>query len=216
MTSAARDQGTDGRSPPTNHGNVRSEVVAHPPADAREAAAREQILAALDTLEHPFDKDADPVHVTGSAVVVGPRGTVLHVHRRLGRWMQPGGHVDFGESPSDAALRESQEETGLALSHPVDGPRLIHLDVHPAADGHTHLDLRYLLLAADSDPSPPPGESPEVRWCSWAEADALSDAALAGALRAARRQPETQRFLGEADGGTTSESANGAIGQNGG
>jgi len=192
---------------------VRSEVVAHPPADGREAAAQEQILAALDTLEHPFDKHADPVHVTGSAVVVGPRGTVLHVHRRLGRWMQPGGHVDFGESPSDAALRESQEETGLALSHPVDGPRLIHLDVHPAADGHTHLDLRYFLLAADTDPSPPPGESPEVRWCSWEQADALCDAALTGALRAARRQPEAQQFLGEAADGTRSESVNGATSQ---
>jgi ADP-ribose pyrophosphatase YjhB (NUDIX family) len=124
--------------------------------------------------------------------------------------MQPGGHVDIGEGPSDAALRESQEETGLALSHPAGGPRLIHLDVHPAADGHTHLDLRYLLLGADADPSPPPGESPEVRWCTWEEADALSDAALTGALRAARRQPEAQQFLGEAGGVTTSESVNGA------
>jgi len=175
-------------------------VLAHPTVDQPEAVARERILAALDTLERPFDKDADPVHVTGSAVVIGPRGTILHVHRRLGRWMQPGGHVDAGEEPCDAALRESEEETGLALSHPGEGPRLIHVDVHPAADGHTHLDLRYLLLASDADPSPPPGESPEVRWCTWEEAEALCDVALAAALRVARSQPEAQRFAGEARG----------------
>jgi 8-oxo-dGTP pyrophosphatase MutT (NUDIX family) len=188
---------------------VRSEVADHLPADEREGAARARILAALETLERPFDKDADPVHVTGSAIVVGPRGTVLHVHRRLRRWMQPGGHVDAGEGPSDAALRESQEETGLALSHPTDGPRLIHMDVHPAADGHTHLDLRYLVVAADVEPSPPPGESPEVRWCTWEEAEALSDVALIGALRVARCQPEVEQFIGEAGGGATIESSNG-------
>ena len=49
-------------------------------------------------------------------------------------------------------------------------PRLIHLDVHEAALGHTHLDLRYLLLGGDDDPHPPPGESPDARWYSWDEA----------------------------------------------
>ena len=80
-----------------------------------------------------------------------------------------------------AARREALEELGLAVEHPADGPRLIHLDVHEAALGHTHLDLRYLLLGADADPHPPPGESPEARWCSWDEAEAD------GRRRAARR-----------------------------
>ena len=48
------------------------------------------------------------------------------------------------------------------LTHPPGGPRLIHVDVHDAAHGHTHLDLRYLLVAPDRDPAPPPGESPEA------------------------------------------------------
>ncbi len=160
------------------------------PGDERETRARARIAAYLDTLPDPLDRRAGLEHVTGSAVVVGRRGTVLHMHKRLHRWLQPGGHLDPGEAPSDAALRESQEETGLELAHPPGGPRLLHVDVHEAALGHTHLDLRYLLLAPDGDPAPPPGESPEARWFGWDEAGAVADEALVGALRAARLQPE--------------------------
>ncbi len=100
--------------------------------------------------------------------------------------MQPGGHIDAGETPAEAALREATEELGLAVEHPATGPLLIHLDVHEAAHGHTHLDLRYLLLGADADPLPPPDESPDARWCSWEEALAMADAALIDALPLAR------------------------------
>ncbi len=165
-------------------------MTGHSASDAREVSSRTRILESLARLPRPFDEEADLVHVTGSAVVVGRRGTVLHRHKRLHRWMQPGGHIDPEEGPWDAAHRESEEETGLVLRHPDDGPRLIHVDVHDAAEGHTHLDLRYLLLAPDEDPSPPPGESPEARWYSWDEAVAVADAALVGALEVARRQPE--------------------------
>jgi 8-oxo-dGTP pyrophosphatase MutT (NUDIX family) len=104
--------------------------------------------------------------------------------------MQPGGHIDPGETPPVAALRESTEELGLAVTHPAAGPRLVHLDVHEAALGHTHLDLRYLLFGADDDPKPPPGESPDARWFGWDEAMALADAALVDALPLARAAAE--------------------------
>lgn len=169
---------------------VRRAVRDHQPVDDRERRAREQVLTALGQLGRPLDEQADPRHVTGSAVVVGPRGTVLHLHKRLHQWMQPGGHLDPGEAPWEAALRESTEETGLTLRHPAHGPRLIHVDVHNAANGHEHLDLRYLLIAEDAEPSPPLGESPEVRWFSWDEATERADVALRGALVVARRQPE--------------------------
>lgn len=168
---------------------VRASVERFDPRSAREAASRAQILEQLERLPRPFDRDADPVHVTGSAVVLGPRGVVLHLHKRLGRWMQPGGHLDPDEAPWEAALRETEEETGLRPRHPETGPELIHLDVHPAASGHIHLDLRYLLLCDDADPTPPPGESPEVRWCELDDAMALADEALEGALLRVRRDP---------------------------
>jgi 8-oxo-dGTP pyrophosphatase MutT (NUDIX family) len=171
---------------------VVATLQAHAPGDEREARATARVVADLENLADPFDEEAGPVHVTGSAVVVGRRGIVLHMHKRLHRWLQPGGHLDPGEGPWDAALRESQEETGLVLAHPLGGPRLLHVDVHGAAAGHTHLDLRYLLVAPDRAPAPPPGESQEARWFGWDEAAAVADEALLGALRAARLQPEAR------------------------
>jgi 8-oxo-dGTP pyrophosphatase MutT (NUDIX family) len=162
---------------------IRSDVAAFDARTPRERDSRARFLAELDRLPRPFDEDADPVHVTGSAIIVGPRGTVLHFHKRLRRWMQTGGHLESGETPWDAALRESIEETGLPVrAAEGDEPRLVHLDVHPAAEGHVHLDLRYLLVSPDVEPAPPPGESPDVRWFDWDDALELADAALVDAL----------------------------------
>jgi 8-oxo-dGTP pyrophosphatase MutT (NUDIX family) len=166
---------------------VRDLVEAHRPADERERSSRSEMLSALDALVRPWDEAADPVHVTASALIVGRRGIVLHKHRRLGRWMQPGGHLEPGEWPHQAARREATEETGLETADPPGGPRMVHLDVHGAAKGHTHLDLRYLLIGTDEDPVPSPGESPDVRWCTLEEATSLADAALEGALAAVAR-----------------------------
>lgn len=161
----------------------------------REMASQDRFLSELDRLSDPFDRDSSLVHVTGSAIVAGPVGTVLHLHKRLGIWIQPGGHLEVGEEPFEAALREAEEETGLALQHPSDGPFLLHLDVHPAAEGHTHLDLRYLLLSDGSEPAPPAGESQHVRWFSLEEAISITDEALVGGLVRLRRLLEARSDL---------------------
>ena len=163
---------------------VLAAVRARTPVDAREQMSIERFVTEFERLEHPFSEHADPMHVTGSAFVVGPRGVILHRHRILGIWVQPGGHVDLGEAPWDAARRETSEETGLAVAHPGGVPTMIHVDVHPGPRGHTHLDLRYLLDGGDADPKPPPEESQEVAWFSWEQALEITEPDMAGILRA--------------------------------
>lgn len=171
------------------HRRIRRDVVAREPVDRREADSIVAFLAAFDRLEAPLDQESDPIHVTGSGIVVGPRGVILLEHKRLGIWLQPGGHLDPGETPWDASLRESREETGLdvRLAGPIDEhgvPGLIHVDVHAGGRGHTHLDLRYLIDGGDADPAPPEGESQLIDWFAWDAAIDRADPGLRGLLLA--------------------------------
>jgi 8-oxo-dGTP pyrophosphatase MutT (NUDIX family) len=167
--------------------SLRAALRDHDPRDAQERRSRARSLAFLDWLTSPFDEEADPAHVTGSAVVVDGEGRVLlHRHKRLGIWLQPGGHVDPGESAADAAIRETLEETGLEAAHPDGAPRLVHIDVHEGPRGHLHLDVRYLLLADGSAAlRPAAGESPDVAWFTRDEVDEVGDASLRSAVDAA-------------------------------
>jgi 8-oxo-dGTP pyrophosphatase MutT (NUDIX family) len=167
---------------------VTAALAAHRPRDERERRSLSRTRALVGWLRAPLDERADPTHVTGSALVLDEHDRILlHRHKRLGIWLQPGGHLEPGESPADAAVRETLEETGVEARHPEGGPRLVHVDVHEGPRGHVHLDLRYLLLADASAPlRPAAGESRAVAWTDAALARTRSDASLAAGLAAAR------------------------------
>lgn len=164
----------------------------HGSVDQAERDAVAHLRRLLRAADDPFLRTTLPAHVTASAVVLDPNTgrVLLHLHRRLGRWLQPGGHVEAGERPEDAAVRETIEETGLSVGHPDAGPTLIHLDEHPGPDGHVHLDLRYLLLADQDAPARRGGEQtgvgpgPTLRWASADEVRQLSDRSLSRAMDA--------------------------------
>jgi 8-oxo-dGTP pyrophosphatase MutT (NUDIX family) len=162
---------------------LRSRIERIDPVDQRECDSIAATLERLDALDDPFSRMALG-HVTASAFVVSSRGVILHRHRLLGIWIQPGGHVDAGESPEEAALRETLEETGLRARH-FDPVELFHVDVHVGPKGHRgpidhlHYDLRYALHAPPLDPTPPEGESPEVDWFDFDTAQLRCEPALA-------------------------------------
>ena len=168
-------------------GSLLDDLVARrAPVDAREMASLARFRAELEGRVEPCSETADTTHVTASVIVIGPRGIVLHKHKRLGIWLQPGGHIDDGESPGNAALRECLEETGLRAEHFSGRPELVHVDTHDGPRGHYHLDLRFLLAAPDDDPNPPEGESPDARWWSFEELRKHNEPGVTGIIDALR------------------------------
>jgi len=131
-------------------------LAAHAPTDEKEAQDLARIRGFVASHDDPWDRRIPAGHLTASALVLsadGGRVLLLH-HRKLERWLQPGGHADPGEGRGEGvALREALEETGiegLAL-HPA-APRPLDVDVHdiparPGEPAHQHLDLRYLAVA---------------------------------------------------------------------
>lgn len=137
---------------------------------------------ALDLAEtgDPTNRDRfDPGHFTASGFVVSPDGSSLLLihHRRLGRWLQPGGHIDPEDpSPIVAAAREVEEETGVVTEAVI--ADLIDLDIHriPPRDPepvHEHFDLRFAFraLAADLTVDDEVRDAVWVRWDDLASYD---------------------------------------------
>lgn len=155
----------------------------HVAADGLEALHLEAIRTFVAAHANPFDRALRDGHVTGSAFVVSADGShvLLVRHRRLGCWLQPGGHAEPDEQDAEAvALREAREETGIdgLVLHPS-APRPLDVDVHrvPGDDrqpAHDHLDVRYLAVAPDgAAPAPQLAETTGARWFTWAEIDEL-------------------------------------------
>lgn len=125
-------------------------------------------------------------HVTASAWIVDDERTrvALVHHRALGRWLQPGGHIeDDDASLLDASLREAREETGLRRIAPIKA-EIFDIDVHPIpqsprAPAHLHYDIRF-LLCAEVEPLTVSDESHDVRWVALDQISRLcADASLA-------------------------------------
>jgi len=183
---------------------IGASLARHGADDAREAADLSRIVDFVARYADPFDRRILEGHLTGSALVVSASGDqvlLLH-HRKLHRWLQPGGHADPGEASGEAvALREAREETGIEglVLHPS-APRPLDVDIHaiPAhgdEPAHEHLDLRYLVLApAAAAITRRADESNDLRWFQWDQLGTLDlDHGLVRALAKARAVLEAAR-----------------------
>lgn len=164
-----------------------SQLQRHRPADPAESVHRGAMLALSETAA-PFSADQyQPGHFTASGLVISATANrvLLIRHPTLGRWLQPGGHVDPEDATVlDAALREVREETGLA---PDFDPTPADLDVHriPARGTraeHWHYDVRFIGTLAGL-PEIGGGEGIAGEWCDLATAlDRAGDSGLARLL----------------------------------
>ncbi|MFO0659395.1 MAG: NUDIX domain-containing protein [Polyangiaceae bacterium] len=132
------------------------------PDDESEAASLSRIIAHVEAGGELFARDRWDGHLTASAFIIDStrEHVLLLLHKKLGKWLQPGGHGDPGErDPLVVAKREALEETSLqGLELASWAPQPFDVDVHeiPARKDepqHQHLDIRYLFVA-------PPGVSP--------------------------------------------------------
>jgi 8-oxo-dGTP pyrophosphatase MutT (NUDIX family) len=140
-------------------------------------------LLALDG-SRLFRKQDSSCHFTASCFVFSASldQVVLALHRKAGRWLQLGGHIEAEDaSASCAAIREAREESGLtqidlAFSHPLD---LDRHDLRGSFGGcQTHWDLGYVAIADPEEPMSVSSESDDVRW--WRVSDiATEDSDLA-------------------------------------
>jgi 8-oxo-dGTP pyrophosphatase MutT (NUDIX family) len=146
-------------------------------ADGEAKKSRELILMLLEHSPAPFSRSQfTPGHITCTGLVLDPGGEriLLVHHRRLERWLLPGGHVEPEDAEiQDAARREVVEETGALLATGI--PPLVGTDVHgiPPKRGepfHLHHDLIFFFRAVAGE-FRVSEESRAVAWCAASEFD---------------------------------------------
>jgi ADP-ribose pyrophosphatase YjhB (NUDIX family) len=156
-----------------------AELAAYRPADEREREMLARLEKFVAGCADCFERTHLAGHVTGSAWVVDRslRFALLTHHKKLGKWLQFGGHADGDDDVRRVALREGLEESGLAhLEFARDG--IYDVDVHdiPARGdepAHVHYDVRYAFFAERSDVPQVSDESHAVAWIALDALDAL-------------------------------------------
>ncbi|MGZ3633250.1 MAG: NUDIX hydrolase [Parachlamydiaceae bacterium] len=129
--------------------------------------------------------------LTASAYIIGEQQVLLIHHRKLQKWLPPGGHVEANEIPSEAVKREVLEETGLQIqiisdeyveidrwnAKSLPRPYLCLLEEIPAfgeQEAHQHIDFIYLARPIGGVETLNTHETNGLRWFTLAEIEALA------------------------------------------
>ena len=96
---------------------IYQRINAYKSFDHTEEIAKRQTLRFIKAHPKSLERSCLLGNLTGSAWLVTPdrRSTVLLHHKKLNRWLQPGGHADGNGNLFEVALHEASEETGLDL-----------------------------------------------------------------------------------------------------
>jgi len=134
--------------------------------------------------ENPFSRSNQLGHITGSGLVIKDGKALLIFHPYIKQWFQPGGHIDDGEFPIEAAIREVYEETGI-LCESIEGQLdPVDIDLHeiPAnpkkgEGAHLHIDLLFVLQVIEER------DSPEDIQKAWVPFDQITSPRIKRALQ---------------------------------
>ena len=167
---------------------VLHDYLARWPAEAGCVAHFIELVQAPDD---PYVRGRLAGHLTASSLLVSADGgrTLLTHHRKLGLWLQPGGHADGDQDLGRVALREAEEETGLPGL--VLEPVVFDLDrhwipEHKGVPAHWHYDVRYVVRAGTDERFTVSEESHALAWRDIA--DVAEDQAMDASLRRMARK----------------------------
>ena len=123
----------------------------------------------LGDAHDPFLRERLAGHFTASCWLVdrGGERVLLTHHRKLGFWLQLGGHADGERDLRIAALKEAEEESGLCELRIEDA--IFDLDrhwipEHKDVPAHWHYDVRYVVHAQGSEAYVVSDESHDLAW----------------------------------------------------
>jgi len=124
------------------------------------------------------------IDFTVAIFVVHERKVLLVHHRKLGKWLPLGGHIELNEDPEAAALREAKEESGLDVellgerpptteqgTRALIAPRF--LDIHRIIDTHEHIGMIYWARPSGGKLALSEGEHHGIDWFNAEQLDHL-------------------------------------------
>lgn len=126
---------------------------------------------------NPFSRANLVGHITSSGLVINDGKVLLIFHPYIKRWFQPGGHIDKGDSPISAAIREVYEETGYVCELDSASQDPVDIDIHDipenpkkGEDAHLHINLLYCLRVVRQEQS---AEDIEYKWFAFGDIESI-------------------------------------------
>lgn len=127
---------------------------------------------------------------TATVYIIEQQRTLLIFHRKLNKWLPPGGHLNPNETPPEGARREAREETGIEIelikqenvwinrwnANSFERPYLCLIEEIPAYNGtpaHQHVDFIYLAKPAGGKEKHSVNEAAGMQWFTLEEIEAL-------------------------------------------
>ncbi len=150
--------------------NLRENIKNYISNFQEENEYKERMLDFLDNCDNPFSRETKEGHFTSSGFLLNSNKTkfLLMHHRKLDKWLQPGGHCDGNNDLLAVAIKEAQEESGILDIEPI-SRQIYDIDVHfipsnAKEQEHYHYDVRFLLKTVCNDYFVKNAESHDLRW----------------------------------------------------